>query len=300
MTLGEAYRYAFVNTLLATSNTLSGPQHPAYDFRLSGQGELVLTEVVAHGSILSLPRGFDRILITDAKKRYLLAELTTSSSNRIALPAGRYAVQARIADAAYDTVVTLAEGEQRNLSGDDLRPAARATSVIKGDDRDLNATALSEGPATVTPRLVIGVAGALTRGAAEALPLLPGLQLSLATTRPAGMALQLDLASGHATGFRESSAYLGVGAFVGRERGRWRGTAGWRVSAGGVVQSVEENGPRHWTLAAGTGPWLAGSMALTPRLALVLNAALDVRIMRRDLQPVALWPVVGLGAAFQL
>jgi len=52
VTLGEAYRYAFVNTLLATSNTLSGPQHPAYDFRLSGQGELVLTEVVAHGAIL--------------------------------------------------------------------------------------------------------------------------------------------------------------------------------------------------------------------------------------------------------
>jgi hypothetical protein len=41
-------------------------------------------------------------------------------------------------------------------------------------------------------------------------------------------------------------------------------------------------------------------VALTPRLALVLNAALEVRIMRRDLQPVALWPLVGLGAALRL
>jgi hypothetical protein len=172
--------------------------------------------------------------------------------------------------------------------------------VIKGGDADLNAIVVSEGPAAVTPRVVIGVAGALTHGAADALPLLPGLQLSLATTRTAGWALQLDLASGHATGFRESAAYLGLGAFVARERGRWRGTAGWRVSGGGVVQSVEENGPTHWTLAAGTGPWLAGSMALTPRLALVLNAALDVRIMRRDFQSVALWPLVGLGAALRL
>lgn len=300
VTLGEAYRYAFVNTLLATSNTLSGPQHPAYDFRLSGQGELVLTEVVAHGAILSLPRGFDRILIADERRRFLLAELTTSSSNRIALPAGRYAVQARLADASYETVVTLAEGEQRNLGSQDLRPAARATSAIKGGDADLNAMVVPEGQAAASPHLVIGVSGALTGGAADALPLLPGLQLSLATTRTAGFALQLDLASGHATGFRESAAYLGLGAFVARERGRWRGTAGWRVSGGGVVQSLDDHGPTHWTLAAGTGPWLAGSLALTPRLALVLNAALEVRIMRRDLQPVAPWPLLSLGAALRL
>jgi hypothetical protein len=209
-------------------------------------------------------------------------------------------VQARLADASYETVVTLAEGEQRNLGDEDLRPAARATSLIKGGEADLNAKVVSQGPAAVTPRLSIGVAGALTGGAADALPLLPGVHLCLATTRTAGLALQLDLASGHATGFRESAAYLGLGAFVARERGRWRGTAGWRVSGGAVVQSIEDNGPTHWTLAAGTGPWLAGSLALTPRLALVLDAALEVRILRRDLQPVAPWPLLSLGAALRL
>ena len=40
--LAEAYQYAFVRTLRSTSDTTVGPQHPAYDYHLTGQGDLVL------------------------------------------------------------------------------------------------------------------------------------------------------------------------------------------------------------------------------------------------------------------
>ncbi len=45
VTLAEAYQYAFSRTLRATSDTLVGPQHPAYDYHLAGRGDLVLTEL---------------------------------------------------------------------------------------------------------------------------------------------------------------------------------------------------------------------------------------------------------------
>lgn len=89
VTLGEAYRYAFTNTLLATSNTLSGPQHPAFDYKLAGEGELVLTEVLARGATLSLPQGFDRLLVVDEEHRRVVAELLPGPRTESRYPRAR-------------------------------------------------------------------------------------------------------------------------------------------------------------------------------------------------------------------
>ena len=289
VTLAEAYRYAFVNTLLATSNTLAGPQHPAYDFRLSGQGELVLTEVVAHGSTLSLPNGFDRILVADAQRHDVLAELTATSAHRIALPAGRYVVQARLRDTSYQAVVALGPGERRALLAADFNASEKSWAGAKG--RDESVVAMVASPPVVaegtTGGLALGVAGMAARGAADALPVLPGVQLTLQSASEAstsfGWALDLQLATGRATGFRESAGFVGGGLFVARSRRGWQGTAGWRVAAGGIVQAVEGAGPTAWTLAVGTGPWLAGARALTSRLWAVLSVQVEARIIAGDL-----------------
>ena len=63
VTLAEAYQYAFARTLRATSDTIVGPQHPAYDYHLAGRGELVLTELHHPSAALDLPGGFDRLLL---------------------------------------------------------------------------------------------------------------------------------------------------------------------------------------------------------------------------------------------
>jgi Caspase domain len=54
VTLAEAYRYAFDTTLERTASTLFGAQHPAYEMRLSGTGDLVLTDLRAATSELRL------------------------------------------------------------------------------------------------------------------------------------------------------------------------------------------------------------------------------------------------------
>jgi hypothetical protein len=44
VTLDDAYRYAYAQTVRATMLSRAGAQHPSYDVDLSGQGDLVLTE----------------------------------------------------------------------------------------------------------------------------------------------------------------------------------------------------------------------------------------------------------------
>jgi hypothetical protein len=115
-----------------------------------------------------------------------------------------------------------------------------------------------------------------------------------------GWALDLQLATARSTGFRESAAYLGIGAFAAGVRGGWRATAGWRVSAGGVLQEIDEGGRSGWTLAVGTGPWLSASRVLTPRLWLFAGAGVEVRLMRGDVQPETLWPTGSFGVSYRL
>ncbi|MEO7776507.1 MAG: caspase family protein, partial [Fibrobacteria bacterium] len=45
VTLGEAYQFAFHETLARTERTKGGPQHPAYDMKLSGTGDVVMTDM---------------------------------------------------------------------------------------------------------------------------------------------------------------------------------------------------------------------------------------------------------------
>jgi hypothetical protein len=303
VTLGEAYRYAFVNTLLATSNTLTGPQHPAYDFQLSGRGELVLTEVVAGGATLTVPGGFDRILVADQRRQYVLAELTSTSAHRIAVPAGRYVVQGRRGDRAFETNVTLRQGESRELAATDLAPSDAAAAPVAAKGAVENPRA--EQPSTLTrlpaahPVVVMSAVAGVTRGAADSLPVLGTLRLEVATARPRGWSAQVDVTSGRATEFRESAAQVGIGAFTSRSWGPLRAVAGWRLAIGVLTQNVDAGGA-FWTLTGGTGPWLSTALAVSKNLSVVLDVGIDGLLLTRDGRTAALWPYGGLGVGWSL
>jgi hypothetical protein len=288
VTLGEAYRYAFENTLLATSNTLTGPQHPAYDYRLTGKGELVLTDVLAHGAILSLPRTFDRILIADASRQHLVAELTSLSNHRVALPAGRYVVHARRAGRAQEVEIGLREGESREVSSGEFVASAAPVAFIKGDEPAIEA-APARRPAA---RYGVDAGLGITRGAADALPLVGAVRIEATrSSRGSVWTLGVDLASGRATGFDERAAHVALGYGKAGERGRLGARAGWRVVGGPIVQTVD-GGPSFWSIAFGTGPYVGATVDVV-RDWLTLGAVLGVDgvLLRRDgaFEP-ALWP----------
>ncbi len=45
ITLSESYQFAFHETLARTENTMGGAQHPSYDMKLSGKGDVVMTDL---------------------------------------------------------------------------------------------------------------------------------------------------------------------------------------------------------------------------------------------------------------
>jgi hypothetical protein len=292
VTLGEAYRYAFENTLLATADTLNGPQHPVYDYRLTGKGELVLTDVLAHGATLELPAAFERILIADASRQHLVAEITSLSNRRVALPAGRYLLHARRAGRAHEVEITLRDGESRAMTAPEFTAREGAVSFIKGDDPAVLST--SPAPAAPVSRSDLAVEAGLgvTRGAAAALPWLGALHAGAAAEAPTHVwSLSVDLAQGRAVGFRERAAYLGLGYARPFRRGRFAAQLGARLAGGPLVQTVDGVGS-FWSVALGAGPHAAAAVDVVPsRITIGAEVSVDGMLLRRDgaFEP-ALWP----------
>ncbi len=97
VTLREAYDYAYHHTLISTSMTAVGRQHPVLETRLKGHGDLVLAypaEARAHLDIAS--REATSVLVSTARD-VVMAEVQAPAgiAVRLALPAGDYVAYAR-------------------------------------------------------------------------------------------------------------------------------------------------------------------------------------------------------------
>lgn len=135
ITLSEAYQYAFDRTLTATAST-GVRQHPRYDYRLSGKGELILTEVTEPSASLELPEGFERALVLLVRRDQVLAELGAGGTRRVAVGPGEYALRLWKGTQAWAGRVTLAAGEARKVAWSDLTrlDAPRVAEKGRADD----------------------------------------------------------------------------------------------------------------------------------------------------------------------
>ncbi len=119
VTLGEVYRYAHDRTLAATALLGTG-QHALYDYRMSGQGELVLASLQRSSSVLELPTGADRSLVTDLARDQIVAEVQVGSAREIALPPGQYGVRLLRGGDAFGGRYVLASGTRQLVRWEDL------------------------------------------------------------------------------------------------------------------------------------------------------------------------------------
>lgn len=97
ITLSEAYKHAFHETLRRTQGTASGPQHPNYDISLAGTGDVVITSLRSHKSVLALGRGIGgRLFVRDSRQR-LVVELHKARGRSVdlGLSPGRYQLTLR-------------------------------------------------------------------------------------------------------------------------------------------------------------------------------------------------------------
>src|ERR1019366_9227972 len=98
VTLSEVYQFAFKRTLANTAASLTGGQHPTYDYRMAGAGEVVLTRTRARDARLAFVREAGSTYTVFSKNGDdVVAEVPSSTAEDVylAVPAGDYRVVRR-------------------------------------------------------------------------------------------------------------------------------------------------------------------------------------------------------------
>jgi hypothetical protein len=134
VTLGEAYQFAFAETLAQTTSTQGGAQHPAYDIKMAGTGDVVLTDVRQTSSILVLGPDYDGRFFVLGPRHQLVAELFKPYGRTIelGLEPGEYDVYFEQEQKLLSSSVTVHEGQRQELVRQDLRPTKRVPTRSRG------------------------------------------------------------------------------------------------------------------------------------------------------------------------
>lgn len=109
VTVDEAYKYAYRQTVAATVHSAGGIQHPGYLFDYRGKGDIVLADMTGTATGIILDRGITgQVAILDPTKQ-VVADFTTESDRDIfvALNPGRYTVYRNSGGEAFKRKVTI-------------------------------------------------------------------------------------------------------------------------------------------------------------------------------------------------
>lgn len=159
VTLAEAYRYAYDRTVSATAMLPVGAQHPNYDYRLSGQGELVLSTLLRPSAALVLPQA-ERSLVVDLARDQVVVEVPAGPAREVALSPGEYGVRVFKGGQAFGARVKLSEGMTHVVSLDDLSPVSSSVLVAaKGGPAVVRAVEAQPAPKAMGVGVSLGGTG---------------------------------------------------------------------------------------------------------------------------------------------
>lgn len=155
VTLGEAYQYAYENTLRATSRTLSGTQHPTFHYELGGHGDVVLTVLDRPGdqrALVSFPEGKSYLLIQDSADGPVVAEVGAHDRiRRLSVKPGRYFVRGRASEFLLEGTMVLRPAERHQLREQELERIDYTALARKGRGELRLASSVQAGYAMRTP-----------------------------------------------------------------------------------------------------------------------------------------------------
>lgn len=186
VTLTEAYRFAFEETLARTERASGGIQHPTWDMKLSGAGDFVLTDLRDTSARLVLGDDVAGRVFVRNQRGELLFELQKRAPQvlALALPAGSYQVLVKGVGTSQ-AAVEVVRGSESVVRAADLVAVGLEPTQARG------------GPAPPTSGSVLpwlGGVGVAT-GAAAALGLgATALYLTAVASDPAGDAGTKQLA----------------------------------------------------------------------------------------------------------
>jgi hypothetical protein len=187
ITLDEAYRHAFEQTVASTARSGSGIQRPEYRYEIAGMGQVVLTRVPHRAAGLTLPEeleGVYTVVSVGTGQVVARVDKVPGESQRLSLPAGRYVVRKVRREDVLLAELDLVWGGDRWVDdqamssvplGDALarggwrprpiRISARGvgnTARVRGNPMGLGGELAFHG--RVRPQLTLGVHGGFTTG----------------------------------------------------------------------------------------------------------------------------------------
>lgn len=139
VTLAEAYQFAYDETLEHTQVTSAGAQHAAYEIRLSGSGELVMTDLRHASARLELSGELRGRLWVRSQNGRLAAELAALGDGTpiiLALEPGSYDVTLDANGRLQRASISLSKGEHTALDPGQLTRVPREKTTARGGTTD--------------------------------------------------------------------------------------------------------------------------------------------------------------------
>jgi hypothetical protein len=279
VSIEEAYRFSYENTLRASSRSLLGTQHPTFRYDLRGQGSLALTFPFrdTERAQLRFPTGLGFLILRGGGEGSVVAEVGLADHiRRLSLKPGRYFLRGRGRDYLLEGTVTLAAGDAHLVEERALERVQYARLVRKGGS-DHAAVSLLAGYQAATP---LWTGGSLCHGGFGG----TGLTLSRLT---------LEAALG-ACRSRDHRQFLDATADVFDLRiGLWMewdllraATVGIGVTSGMALLhqqfATPGDAPSRWSAGAEFGAAARLTLSLTRRSFLVGQLAAESLLARRD------------------
>jgi hypothetical protein len=295
VTLGELYRFAFTQTVASTSATVAGPQHPTYDYRLSGKGELVLTDLQNRHALLRLPGGYERILITDSARTQVVAETVAGSTHALAVPAGRYRLIARRAGKTFLGTVAVAAGDDRTVATNELdnsAPTLTTTAKGAGSPEEYTGIGLAAAKRSSAENITLGVSMGASDAVARQVTIPLALRVWVRRGENTGWYGSVFLSSGGRNGLRENRIQSSLGYGIAWHRGRLLAQASLELGGGAVLQIDGEHKP-NWSGFTSLAPVLLGGVQLRAGLAMTVDASLSGLLIRKDDRMATVWLPAG-------
>jgi hypothetical protein len=165
VTLTEAYRYAYVETLRTTTRAAT-VQHPTYSFKLKGHTDLVmarLDDARGERGVLTVVAPGTYVFFRDDEDGELVAETTIEADTQVVLEAGTYLVRRRTQDGVYQALVRVPEAGTASLDASSMKSVPAGQVIRKGMVRDSSAAWSLQGGFLLSGEILPGT-GALSVG----------------------------------------------------------------------------------------------------------------------------------------
>ena len=137
VTLHEAFDFAQDGTLLRTEKTQGGAQHPAYDIKMTGTGDVVMADVRQTSASLLLAESLNGRLFVRNANEHLVAEFNKIAGRvvELGLEPGIYDIHFEQKTKLKHTSITLEKGQRLLLESHHFSTQKRETTTSRGPNK---------------------------------------------------------------------------------------------------------------------------------------------------------------------